>query len=491
MQIDGVDNFEAAFGRPNIVPSMDMIQEFKIQTAQFDASQGRAGIGQINTISKSGTNDFHGSLYEFNRVAKLAALNTFDQSTEQRVAAGLSPRPPYIRNQFGASLGGPVKENQTFFFFNFEGKRIREVARGVLTVPDNLLREGDFSQRARIIHDPTTLNRNTNSRMPFPNNMIPASRIDPVSINYLGFTPTPNGPGQTNNYTATPSASTDVNQYTFKGDHHWNANSITSGRYTWNERNGIVPGFLGSVMFPGFHEVQNFPAQNANITHTEIINPTMVYELLLGYNRFFQNRYHGHQGEDIGAQLGLAEQSGLPEGQRTGGFPALSVSGFAMPHEHAFAPLFQSDDSYQIFNKISKELTNHSFKAGVEFTYKTSPLHFHANDRGTYRFRPRYSTELGERARRARQRLRRVPAGGPAVHQPCFRLPGQHHEVELVERLLARRLAGPPEFHVEPGSALGTLLGRLRAVRPLQHLLFRHRAVLPGGYDSRHPAGRV
>ena len=394
MQIDGVDNFEAAFGRPNIVPSMDMIQEFKIQTAQFDASQGRAGIGQINTISKSGTNTFHGSLYEFNRVAKLAALNTFDQSTEQRVAAGLSPRPPYIRNQFGASLGGPIKKNQTFFFFNFEGKRIREVARGVLTVPDNFLRDGDFSQRSRIIHDPTTLNRNTNSRMPFPNNMIPASRIDPVSINYLGFTPLPNGPGQTNNYTATPSASTDVNQYTFKGDHRWNPNSITSGRYTWNERNGIVPGFLGSVMFPGFHEVQNFPAQNANITHTEIINPTMVYELLLGYNRFFQNRYHGHQGEDIGAQLGLAEQSGLPEGQRTGGFPALGVSGFAMPHEHAFAPLFQSDDSYQIFNKISKELTNHSLKAGIEFTYKTSPLHFHANDRGTYQFRPRYSTEL-------------------------------------------------------------------------------------------------
>ena len=156
------------FGRPNIAPSVDMIQEFKLETALFSAEQGRAGIGQINIISKGGGNTFHGSAYEFHRNAKLAALNFFDLSRQQRKAAGLPETPPYIRNQFGFSFGGPIRKNKTFFFGNYEGTLIRQVARGVLTVPDSALRGGDFSQRATVIYDPLTLNAATNTRSPFP-----------------------------------------------------------------------------------------------------------------------------------------------------------------------------------------------------------------------------------------------------------------------------------------------------------------------------------
>ena len=316
----------------------------------------------------------------------------FDQSREQRKAQGLSEVPPYIRNQFGFSFGGPIKKNKTFFFGNYEGNYIRQVTRGVLTVPDANLRAGDFSQRSVTVYDPLTLDRVTNTRMPFPGNRIPDNRIDPVTKNYLGFTPLPNGPGFFGNYISGISARDNIHQATGRLDHNFTENISVAGRYTFSQRDSLVPGFLGNVLFPGFAELQNFPAQNVSVRTTHVISPRTVNEVLLGYNRFFQNRFHEHQGQDIGSQLGLAPQSGLPLEQRVGGFPTLSVQGFAVPLEHAFAPLAQADNHYQFYDKLTHEFTRHSLKVGVEYTYKRSPLNFHANDRGTYAFTPRYTT---------------------------------------------------------------------------------------------------
>jgi hypothetical protein len=392
MQLDGVDNYESAFGRPNILAGVDMIQEFKIQTAQFSAEQGRASIGQINVISKSGTNSFHGSLYEYHRNAAVAALNFFDLSRTQRKAAGLSEVPPYIRNQFGASVGGPIRKNKTFFFANYEGNLIRQVTRGVLTVPDSLLRAGNFSQRSTLVYDPLTLDPATNKRLPFAGNIIPMQRIDPVALNYFKFEPPPTSPGTFGNYTASIGATDNIHQVTGKVDHNFSASDTISGRYTFNRRNSLVPGFLGSVLFPGFAELQNFPAQNVSVRETHIVNARTVNEVLLGYNRFRQHRYHQHQGEDVASELGLADQSGIPVAQRIGGFPSLSVQGFAMPYEHPYAPVSQADNSFQVYDKLSHEFPRHSLKAGVEFTYKRSPLDFHSGDRGGYNFSPVYTT---------------------------------------------------------------------------------------------------
>ncbi|MCI0626106.1 MAG: carboxypeptidase-like regulatory domain-containing protein, partial [Acidobacteria bacterium] len=156
MQLDGVDNFEISSGRNNILPSLDMIQEFKIQSSNYTAEQGRAGIGQVNVISRGGTNRLHGSVYEFHRNAAVSALNFFDEPRQVRKSKGLSEVPPFIRNQFGAFVGGPIKQNKTFFFGNYEGTTIRQIARGILTVPDPLIRAGDFTGRSVTIYDPLT-----------------------------------------------------------------------------------------------------------------------------------------------------------------------------------------------------------------------------------------------------------------------------------------------------------------------------------------------
>jgi hypothetical protein len=392
LQIDGVDNFESPFGRPNIAPSVDMIQEFKLETALFSAEQGRAGIGQINIISKSGGNKLHGSAYEFHRNAKLAALNFFDLSREQRKAAGLAEIPPYIRNQFGFSLGGPIRKNKTFFFGNYEGNLIRQVARGVLTVPDANLRSGDFSARSTIIYDPQTLNPATNTRSPFPGNRIPSDRIDPVSRNIIANIPAPNTSGFVSNYVSTIGQRDNTHQFTTRVDHAISESDMIYGRYTYNKRDSLVPGYLGSVLFPGYGEFQNFPSHNVGINETHLFGPRTVNEVLVGFNRFFQNRYHEHQGQDVAGDLGLAAQSGIPLSQRIGGWPTVTVTGFAMPYEHPFAPLYQADNSFQIFEKLSHQFTRHSLKAGAELSYKRSPLDFHSSDRGNYAFSPRYAT---------------------------------------------------------------------------------------------------
>ncbi|MCI0421046.1 MAG: hypothetical protein L0312_17765, partial [Acidobacteria bacterium] len=392
IQLDGVDNFEIPSGRPNILPSLDMIQEFKIQTSNYTAEQGRAGIGQINVISKGGTNALHGSVYEFHRNAAVTALNFFDESREVRKSKGLPEVPPFIRNQFGASIGGPIKRNKTFFFGNYEGTIIRQIARGILTVPDPLIRAGDFSGRSVTIYDPLTLDPATGQRRPFAGNRIPANRIHPISAKILGFTPPPNAPGLVGNYNANVTQRDNIHQFTGKVDHNFSESDILSVRYTFNQRDSLVPGFLGSVLFPGFGENQNYPAQNLSIQETHIISPKTVNQLLLGYNRFFQNRFHEHQGTNVAKELGLAGPSGIPEGQLIGGWPALSVAGFSMPHEHQFAPLYQSDNTYQFYDKLSHELTRHSLKVGIEYTHKSAPLDFHRNDRGSYGFSPRFST---------------------------------------------------------------------------------------------------
>ncbi|HWB97639.1 MAG TPA: carboxypeptidase-like regulatory domain-containing protein, partial [Bryobacteraceae bacterium] len=183
-------------------PPIDSIQEFKIVQNSYGAEFG-GRTGQVIVTSKGGTNEFHGSAYEFFRNDHLDANNFFNN------LAGINKR-PLKQNQFGASLGGPVLlphyysgKNRTFFFVNYEGARIRSGTTSTTTVPTAAMRQGDFSGTALMIKDPLTGN-------PFPNNRIPDTRISPIALNVMraALYPLPNVSGSTNNYTISPSAST-------------------------------------------------------------------------------------------------------------------------------------------------------------------------------------------------------------------------------------------------------------------------------------------
>ena len=192
--MDGGSNTTAGFNGPGVYPSVDMVQEYKVQTNNFSAEFGNTSGGVVNVVTKSGTNQFHGVLYEFLRNNKLNANDFFNNR------AG-NPQAPFRFNQFGGTLGGPVIKNRTFFFFAYEGIRWIQGLTATGTLPTALQRNGDFSQTRNqagqliTIYDPLTTTSASSTRTAFPGNVLPANRLDPVARNLLKYLPQPNTPG--------------------------------------------------------------------------------------------------------------------------------------------------------------------------------------------------------------------------------------------------------------------------------------------------------
>ena len=199
-----------------------MVQEYKVQTNNFSAEFGNTSGGVVNVVTKSGTNQFHGVLYEFLRNNKFSANDFFDN----RVG---NPQAPFRFNQFGGTLGGPVIKNRTFFFFAYEGVRWIQGLTSTGTLPSLLQRNGDFSQTRNqggqliTIYDPLTASSAAATRSAFPGNVLPQNRIDPVARNLLKYLPLPNAAGNpvtgTNNFTSNFSAPTNENLYSIRADH--------------------------------------------------------------------------------------------------------------------------------------------------------------------------------------------------------------------------------------------------------------------------------
>jgi hypothetical protein len=181
--LDGVDNNDLAINQWVVPIDPDAMEEFKVAETTYTAEYGRSGGGQINYTTKSGSNQFHGVAYEYLRNADVDARNFFDPLNI----------PPYKRNQFGASVGGPVKKDKTFFFFNWESTRIRQSISKVGTVPTAAMHSGNFSALSASIYDPSSINA-AGQRTPFPGNIIPAADINPVGQAALNLYPLPNAP---------------------------------------------------------------------------------------------------------------------------------------------------------------------------------------------------------------------------------------------------------------------------------------------------------
>ncbi|MDQ6664298.1 MAG: TonB-dependent receptor [Acidobacteriota bacterium] len=220
--LDGVDNNsrfsggQLGYEAQAVTPSIDAVQEFKVITNNNSAEYGFRMGGTVIVSTKSGTNGLHGSAYEFLRNDKLDATNFFGVG---------QPKPAFRRNQFGATAGGPAIRNRTFFFVSYEGTRIRMGETDISTVPTTAERTGDFSATGlKPLYDPATTRLNAAGqyvRDRFPNNMIPASRFDPVSAKAIALYPLPNLAGITNNYFFSPGNRNDTNEIDTRGDHNF------------------------------------------------------------------------------------------------------------------------------------------------------------------------------------------------------------------------------------------------------------------------------
>jgi hypothetical protein len=316
---DGVDGNDANAIFLSLTPSIEAVQEFKIQTSSYSAEFGRNAGAQINLVTKSGSNQFHGAAFEFHRNDSLDAKNYFDPADQ--------PIPPFQRNQFGAVLGGPVKRNQMFFLVNYEGTRMDKSLTALATVPTAAERDGDFSRTVNATTGALIVVRDPQTGLPFPGNVIPTGRIDPTGRNIAALYPDPNRAG-TQNFVSSPTQELQADLMTVRVDYTLSANDTIFGRYFRSDSNEFNP--FGRVANAGGTNVPGFPVriaslgQNLALNWTRVINPRLLFEARFGLHSYATGRFQ-NQGVNRAAELGI---NGTPGQERDYGYPLFNITGY-------------------------------------------------------------------------------------------------------------------------------------------------------------------
>jgi carboxypeptidase family protein/TonB-dependent receptor-like protein len=314
--LDGVYNVDPKLGTPAVRPPVDAIQEFEVVTANYDASFGRSGSGQVNVLTRSGANRISGTAYEFLRNGALDARNHFAPDGE--------PAPDYGRHQFGGSVGGPIARNRTFFFADYEGTRLREGITRVTNVPTAAERAGDFSQSLfpRPV-DPL-------SRQPLPGGRLPSFFIHPAGAALAALYPAPNRNTPFANFVSSPTLRDDVDQFDVKLEHVLSA-SRAAGRYSFSDRRLLEP-FAGPAFsaLPGFGNDVDRRGQNVLFSVTQATS-SLVNDVRVGYNRVAIGVFPENPQID-NASVGLQTLASNP---RDAGLSLISVAGYSpLGHEY-------------------------------------------------------------------------------------------------------------------------------------------------------------
>lgn len=348
--LDGIYNGDPKLNGVAVTSAVDAIREFEIATSTYDASFGRNAGAQINVVLKSGTNALHGTVYEFLRNAALDARNFFSPAGE--------PDPRYQRNQFGFSLGGPIRRNRTFFFTDYEGRRVREGFPRLTNVPSALERQGDFSQSSvPFVIDPFT-------QAPFPGAKIPSFRIDPVGGRIAALYPLPNRQAQGRNFASAPAARDSSDGFDVRIDHSLGARSELAARYSFGDRDYYEP-FSGPAFaqVPGFGNFVPRRGQNAMVSETHTFTPALINELRLGFSRVAMGVMQENQARDLNAQVGLPADYGNP---RRAGLTFLTVLGYSPLGDEYNNPQFSATNTYQLSNLATWSRGATTFKFGGE-----------------------------------------------------------------------------------------------------------------------------
>jgi len=355
--LDGVTNTDPDFSTYVVLPSIDAIQEFKVQTGVYPAEFGHQST-QVNVVTKSGGNAYHASLFEFVRNDK------FDAKPYSFTAAHVA-KSPFKWNDYGFELDGPVRipkvfdgRDRLFFMFNDEWKAQRQNSQSTYSVPTAAMFTGDFSASSNIIYDPVT-------KLPFPNNTIPAERIDPIAKKFLNYYASANipGAGLSNNYTQINSFPNNRDGITFRMDFVESSNSQWTGRYSWGDENQSSTG----ISITGSKIITNYEQYLG--TNTRTFSPTVLNEARFGYTRLYnalgtRSAFDVNSVADLGIpglQAGDPVSWGVP-------FASFAGSGFAAIGDTQDGPYAIDDNTLQFVDNVSYIRGKHSLRFGGEFT---------------------------------------------------------------------------------------------------------------------------
>lgn len=418
--LDGIDNNSNAVDFLNgtnfvILPPVDAIQEFKVQTADFSAELGRSAGAVLNATIKSGTNSLHGAAWEFFRNDKLDAADFFENNT------GIK-KGELRQNQFGGSAGGPIIKNKAFFFADYEGlRRVQGTAENgnvptanmrnsnyqnladILAINDGTTRSdalGRSIQKGAVLDPATTrfvaagaadpvtglVNKTGNDAYvrdafgcPASNtsitlascpglNQLPSGRIDQNAVNVLNLFPAPNSGIQT--YAVSPNLFEHRNSFDARGDYNGSEKDQIFVRFSYSDDPIYIPGIFGGIADGGSFDqgVQTAKSDQAVAGYTHVFTPNTINQVRAGFAHLHTTRYGPEATvSGIPGQFGIANNGGIPQGQENGGLPAFSIGNLAQLGSNSFLPSDEVSQTIQITDDFTKIYGKHSFKMGIEY----------------------------------------------------------------------------------------------------------------------------
>jgi hypothetical protein len=406
--LDGIDNNsnladllnETAFV---IQPSVDAIAEFKVQTSAYSAEFGRGNGAILNAVIKSGTNGFHGDLYEFIRNEKLDGRNAFDAFGRQ----------PYKQNQFGATLGGPIIKNRTFFFGDYEGLRIRQATPFLELIPTPAMIAGNFSSLLDTNNvtgtdcngQPTYAGEIFNTRLTqaltssptgfcgvpiggysggFPTNIFPA--VDPLAATLSTYWPTPNADIGGNNFLSDPHRQESRNNFDIRIDHKISDKDNAFGRFSYENQPSFIPPPFNNLLDGGgfFDGTEDNSYRSLALSEVHLFKSNVINEFRLGYNRINSHRFQVNAGQNISAQLDFPN---VPYGPNNGGLPNITFGdGTAGIGSSTYLPSIEKQNSFVLTDNLTWVRGHHSLKFGTEVRIEQFTIFQPAEARGSLDF---------------------------------------------------------------------------------------------------------
>jgi hypothetical protein len=358
--LDGMDNNSRVGNIIIVRPSIDAVEELSVLTSSYPAEAGNVAGAVVNMLTKSGSNDFHGTAYEYFRNDLFDGRDYF--------SAGL-PKPELRQNQFGGSVGGPIRHDKTFFFADAED--FRKIRGGTTTTTVPTLYEeqhpGDFSDSS----DPAT---------------VPSYMIDPVGQALFNLYPAPTKAGLINNFTASPNGTQYVLTADARVDHHFGANDLMFGRYSYNKADTLTPGLFPAVNgiqpggnIYGFEGTAHQTAMNGMLNYTHIFKPNLILELKEAYTRYINQYVTLNEGNNVSTKLGV---SNININSSTTGLTDVYpiIDGYASLGDSTYEPGTIVFNDFQEAAILSYSKGTHSIKAGASLIRRQ----LNENTEGTY-----------------------------------------------------------------------------------------------------------
>lgn len=401
--IDGVYNRNLWLNTLVMVPVVDAIQEYRVMSSDYTAEYGEAAGAVTEVETKSGSNQFHGSAWEFFRNDKLDA-NTFFNNLQ-----GV-PRPSFRRNEFGATFGGPIIRDKTFIFGDYQGIRLSQPITATSTIPTAAVQRmaptGDFSYLSVPIYNPYSATTNASgvtARAPFPGNQIPGSLLDPAAVKLLRLLPTPTSAGGTNNFVFDPALTQQTDQFDIRLDQNLGASDRLFFRYSFDKSNEVNPGIIPAPANAGI-PIGPYLSTAANATTTPLLNQsaTLGYTKVLSQSTVSETHFAVVRWNanitPLGIAFNTASAIGIPGiniNDKSGGLPAFTISGYQELGDNSTYPEDSQITTFQLDSALTLIRGAHTIKTGILFLRDRFNGFSAFPTRGTYDFNGQFTRQIG------------------------------------------------------------------------------------------------